>query len=308
MQSITRRAFLARTVVATTAATLAPAALAVEPFPRTQPKLMLGLAAYSFRQYFKEGKGTDPKTDPAKRIDMLQFIDYCAAHDCGAEITSYFFPAKLTQEFLLQLKRHAFRRGVPFSGTSVGNTFTHPPGPKRDAEIKLVKEWVDHAAVLGAPHLRVFAGEVQRGTTKDEAKKHCIAALEECGDYAGKKGVTLGVENHGGIITNAADLLEIMQAVQSPWVGVNLDSGNFHTADPMHDFALCAPHAVNVQWKSEIQPAGVKEKQPSDLKRIVTILRKANYQGWVTLEYEATEDPHTAVPRLLNGMRGLLGG
>ena len=308
MHSITRRAFLARTVVATTAATLAPAALAVEPFPRTQPKLMLGLAAYSFRQYFKEGKGTDPKTDPAKRIDMLQFIDYCAAHDCGAEITSYFFPAKLTQEFLLQLKRHAFRRGVPFSGTSVGNTFTNPPGPKRDAEIKLVKEWVDHAAVLGAPHLRVFAGEVQRGTTKDEAKKHCIAALEECGDYAGKKGVTLGVENHGGIITNAADLLEIMQAVQSPWIGVNLDSGNFHTTDPMHDFALCAPHAVNVQWKSEIQPAGAKDKKPSDLPLIAAILKEANYQGYLTLEYEAAEDPHTAVPRLLNQMRAVLAG
>ncbi len=308
MHTITRRTFLTRTALLSTAATLAPGALAVEPFPRTKPKLMLGLAAYSFRQYFKEGKGTDPKTDPAKRIDMLQFIDYCAAHDCAAEITSYYFPAKLTEEFLLQFKRHAFRRGVPFSGTAVGNTFTHPPGPKRDAEIKLVKEWIDHAAVLGAPHIRIFAGEVQRGTTKDEAKKLCITALEECGDYAGKKGITLGVENHGGIITNAADLLEIMQAVRSPWVGVNLDSGNFHTADPMHDFALCAPHAVNVQWKSEIQPAGAKEKQHADLKRIATILRDANYQGWVTLEYEAPEDPYTAVPRLLEQMRGLLAG
>ena len=308
MHSINRRAFLTRTALLSAAASLAPSALAVEPFPRTKPKLMLGLAAYSFRQYFQEGKGTDPKTDPAKRIDMLGFVDYCAAHECGAEITSYYFPAKLTEEFLLQLKRHAFRRGVPFSGTSVGNTFTHPPSPKRDAEIKSVKEWVDHAAVLGAPHLRVFAGEVQRGTTKDEAKKHCIAALEECGDYAGKKGITLGVENHGGIITNAADLLDIMRAVQSPWVGVNLDSGNFHTADPMHDFALCAPHAVNVQWKSEIQPASATAKQPSDLKRIATILREANYQGWVTLEYEATEDPYAAVPRLLEQMRGLLAG
>lgn len=307
MHSITRRAFLSRTALASAAAVTA-GALAVEPFPRAKPKLMLGLAAYSFRQYFKEGRGTDPKTDPAKRLDMLQFVDYCAEHDCAAEITSYYFPAKLTGEFLLQLKRHAFLRGVPFSGTSVGNTFTHPPGPKRDAEIKLVKEWTDHAAVLGAPHIRIFAGEVQRGSSKAEAKKLCIAALEECGDYAGKKGVTLGMENHGGIIGDAGDLLEIMQAVKSPWIGVNLDSGNFHTADPMHDFALCAPYAVNVQWKSELQPAGSKEKKPSDLPLIAGILRKANYQGYVTLEYEAAEDPYTAVPRLLNQMRRLLAG
>lgn len=308
MHSINRRTFLTRTALLSTAATLAPGALAVEPFPRAKPKLMLSLAAYSFRQYFKEGKGTDPKTDPAKRLDMMQFIDYCAQHDCAAEITSYYFPAKLTGEFLLQLKRHAFRRGVPFSGTSVGNTFTHPAGPKRDAEIKLVKEWTDHAAVLGAPHIRIFAGEVQRGSTKAEAKKLCIAALEECGDYAGKKGITLGMENHGGIIGNADDLLEIMQAVQSPWIGVNLDSGNFRTADPMRDFARCAPHAVNVQWKSEFQPSGAKEKIPSDPGLIIRLLRESNYQGWVTLEYEATEDPYTAVPRLLTQMRAVLAG
>jgi sugar phosphate isomerase/epimerase len=306
MHSITRRSFLSRTALASIAAAAAPGALAVEPFKRSKPKLMLSLAAYSFRQYFKEGKGIDPKIDPAKRIDMFQFIDYCADHDCAAEITSYYFPAKLTEEFLLQFKRHAFLRGVPFSGTSVGNTFTHPPGPKRDAEIKYVKEWIDHAAVLGAPHIRVFAGEVQRGSSKAEAKKLCIAALEECGDYAGKKGVVLGVENHGGIIGDATDLIEIMQAVKSPWIGINLDSGNFRTSDPMRDFSLCAPYAVNVQWKSEIRPAGAKENQPSDLKRIVTILREAHYQGYVTLEYEATEAPHTAVPRLLNEMRGLL--
>ena len=172
----------------------------------------------------------------------------------------------------------------------------------------MVKEWTDHAAVLGAPHVRIFAGEVQRGSTKAEAKKLCIAALEECGDYAGTKGITLGMENHGGIIGDASDLLEIMQAVKSPWIGVNLDSGNFHTADPMHDFALCAPYAVNVQWKSELQAAGAKEKKPSDLPLIARILRTANYQGYVTLEYEATEDPYTAVPRLLNQMRGLLAG
>ncbi len=307
MHSITRRDFLSRTALASAAA-VTTGALAVEPFPRTKPKLMLGLAAYSFRQYFQEGKGTDPKTDPARRIDMLQFIDYCAAHDCAAEVTSYFFPAKLTGDFLLQCKRHAFLRGVPFSGTSVGNTFTHPAGPKRDAEMKYVKEWIDHAAVLGAPHVRIFAGEVQRGSTKAEAKKLCIAALEECGDYARKKGIMLGMENHGGIIADAGDLLEIMRALQSPWIGVNLDSGNFHTADPMRDFALCAPYAVNVQWKSEFQPAGAKEKKPSDLKLIATILKEANYQGYLTLEYEAAEDPHTAVPRLLNQMRGVLAG
>lgn len=301
-----RRAFLARTALAASSAALAPLLQAIEPFQRVRPNMSLSLAAYSFREYFQEGKGTESSVEPSRRIDMLAFIDYCAEHGCAAEVTSYYFPAKLTQEFLLKVKRHAFTRGVPISGTSVGNTFTHPPGAKRDEQIRYVKEWIDHAAILGAPHIRVFAGETQRGSTKAEAKKLCIAALEECCDYAGKKGVVLGVENHGGIIGNAADLIEVVQAVKSPWCGVNLDSGNFRTDDPMHDFALCAPYAVNVQWKSELHPRGEREKKPSDLKRIVSILRDANYQGYMTLEYEAAENPYTAVPRLLGEMRKLL--
>lgn len=302
---LSRRRFLSRSALAA-AATVASGAFAVEPVRRTKPRLLMGLAAYSFRQYFKEGKGTDPKSDPARRLDMLDFIRYCDEQGCAAEVTSYYFPAALTGEFLLAVKREAFMRGVELSGTSVGNTFTHPPGAKRDAQIQYVKEWIDHAAVLGAPHIRVFAGEVQKGSTKAEAKRLCITALEECCDYAGRKGVMLGVENHGGIIEDAGDLLEIMRAVKSPWCGVNLDSGNFHTEDPMHDFALCAPYAVNVQWKAEIQPKGAKGKQLADFPRIVSILRAANYQGYLTLEYEAPEDPYTAVPRLLKEMRVVL--
>jgi sugar phosphate isomerase/epimerase len=205
---------------------------------------------------------------------------------------------------LLKLKRHAFLRGVEISGTAVGNTFTHRPGSRREAEIKSVKQWIDRAALLGAPHIRVFAGNVQ-GTSKEEARKLCIEALEECCAYAGQKGVILGLENHGGIVAESEDMLEIVRAVNSPWFGVNFDSGNFHTADPYRDLERIAPYAVNVQWKAEVSPRG-QGKQPADLKRMLSILRQANYQGYLVLEYEVAEDPWIAVPRLLREMEQLL--
>jgi hydroxypyruvate isomerase len=74
----------------------------------------------------------------------------------------------------------------------------------------------------------------------------------------------------------------------------------------MRDFERCAPYAVNVQWKAEIHPRGERNKKPADLARIVKIMRDANYQGYMTLEYEAAEGPYNAVPRLLNTMRELL--
>lgn len=289
-------------------ASLSPDGWAAQPFNRAgKPRLLLSLAAYSFRDYFKDAKHKrDKETDPTKRIDLFQFIDYCAAQGCvGAELTSYYFPGDLNEEFLLRLKRHAFLRGVEVSGTAVGNNFTLPKGEKRTAEIAHVKKWIDYAQILGAPHIRVFAGNAGSQSVA-EAQANCIEALTECCDYAGKKGIFLGVENHGGIVAEPEGLLRIIKAVESPWLGINLDTGNFRTEDPYADLAKIAPYAVNVQYKAEITPKG-KAAEPSDTKRVMDILRDANYQGYVALEYESAEDPYTAIPGILKGMKAQMG-
>jgi sugar phosphate isomerase/epimerase len=304
MSPLPRRQFLR---ISTASLLAAPLARAIEPFARSgAPRLQLSLAAYSFRESFKDQR--NKPTNPNGKLDMLSFIDYCADHGCaGAELTSYFFPKDLTEEYLLKVRRHAFVRGVAISGTSVGNNFALPAGPARDEQIADVKKWIDHAAILGAPHIRIFAGAA-KGISDADARAMCISAIEECCDYAGKKGIFLGLENHGGIVATAAGMLEIIKAVKSPWFGVNLDTGNFHSEDPYAELAQIAPYAVNVQVKAEITRAGSKQPEASDLPRLVKILRDANYQGWVALEYEAKEDPWTAVPRELEKLAGLLGG
>ncbi|MGB8168967.1 MAG: TIM barrel protein [Chthoniobacteraceae bacterium] len=285
----------------------APLARAIEPLARAgSPRLQLSLAAYSFRESFKDQKGKP--TNPDGKLDMLGFIDYCADHGCaGAELTSYFFPKDVTEEYLLKVRRHAFLRGVAISGTSVGNNFALPVGPARDKEIADVKKWIDYAAILGAPHIRIFAGAA-KGISDADARAMCISAIEECCAYAGTKGIFLGLENHGGIVAKAEGMLEIIKAVKSPWFGVNLDTGNFHSEDPYAEMALIAPYAVNLQVKAEILRAGSKTPELSDLPKVVKILRDANYQGWVALEYEAKEDPWTAVPRWLGELGGQLTG
>jgi len=302
--SLNRRGFLK--LAGTAGLAFSPlAALAGEAFNRKgQARLQLSLAAYSFRDFFKDASH-EQKTNPARRIDLIEFIDFCAEHRCdGAELTGYYFPKDVDDAFLLKLRRHCFLRGVEVSGGAVGNTFTHPPGEKRDEQMRYVKKWVDHYAVLGAPHIRVFAGNASSGVTKAKAKQLCIEALEECADYAGKRGIFLGIENHGGIVAEADDLLDIIRDVKSPWIGVNLDSGNFHTDDPYGDFERCAPYAVNVQLKVEMQRRGQK-KELADLRKFVKLLSGANYQGYVALEYESEESPWNAVPPLLKRMQGL---
>jgi sugar phosphate isomerase/epimerase len=165
---------------------------------------------------------------------------------------------------------------------------------------------VDHASRLGAKTIRIFAGNVDKGDTEERARARCVEAIQEACDYAAKYGVILALENHGGIVATIDQMLAVVQAVKHDWFGVNWDTGNFVSTDPYTDLTRLAPYAVTVQIKTEIQRTGQK-KEDSDLKPLIGILRAADYRGYVALEYEAAEDPKTAVPRHIETLKKLMG-
>ncbi len=293
----------------TTAISLAgtAAASAAGPFERPgKPRIQLALAAYSFRKFFTQQRsGKPPEIPEDEQITMTDFIDFCALHHCdGAELTSYFFDQQIPDVDLVAVRRHAFLRGIDVSGTAIGNNFTHPAGPERDEQMAYTKAWIDRAVVMGAPHVRVFAGKHTKGMDEDEAWANVIANLKEAGDYAGERGIFLGIENHDSIGDHET-LLRLIHGVDHPWIGVNLDTGNFRTEDPYIDIEKTAPYAVNVQLKVEFKRAGASEKEPTDLDRVIQILKAANYQGYLVLEYEAPEDPYIAIPPLMEQLREL---
>jgi sugar phosphate isomerase/epimerase len=292
---------------------LSPAAFAIEPIQRAgKSRMTLGVAAYSFGKYFQWMRDKEQKpVEGHKPWSIHDFIDWCADHNVpGAELTSYFFPPDADAAYCLEVRRHAYLRGVQICGTAVGNTFTHPEGPEREKEIAYVNKWVDLSVAMGAPHIRVFAGQKQKGQTDAGAMELCQSAYAKCLEYAGQRGVFLGIENHGGIVAEPEALLTLVKAAQSPWAGINFDSGNFHTVDPYADLAKIAPYAINVQLKMDISRKGAAKGQheESDIPRVLKLLRDANYQGWFTLEYERKEeDPFVAIPKILDGLRPLLG-
>lgn len=292
-----RRDFLTRAAALPALAAL-PAAAAIDPIKRTGgPQMKLSLAAYSFRTAL---------AGPKKSMTLDDFVDLASTYDLeGIEPTSYYFPEPATPAYCRALRRHAFVQGLSISGTAVRNTFTHPPGPALDKELDHVRRWVDLAAELHAPTIRIFAGDAQKGTSEADAQKWCIDAIQRACEHAATRGVFLALENHGGIVSTPDQLLAIVQAVKSEWFGVNLDTGNFHGADPYADLARLAPYAVVVQVKTQMV-SGKGPKQEADLGRLVTMLRNVNYRGFVTLEYEAEEEPSKAVPRHLRELRKLI--
>ncbi len=282
-------------------------ARAADPLTRNgKPHMKLSLAAYSFNRLLPKSWTPDQLADA--KFTLEKFIDFCAEQDLdGCELTAYYFPKEITNEYLMSLKERTFRLGLDISGTAIGNDFCLPEGEARQKNLQMCRDWIDHSATLGAPVIRIFAGQVPKGDKEEAAIERCVDGINQSLEYAAKKGVCLALENHGGITATPEQMLRIIAGVKpSPWFGVNFDGGNFQTDDPYRDLALIAPYAINAQIKVEVSPN--KKAEPTDLPRVVKILKEAHYRGFLVLEYEAKEDPLTKVPEYLKTLRGLIAG
>jgi sugar phosphate isomerase/epimerase len=271
------------------------------------PKLGISLNAYSFNKALNDQiKGRD------KGMSLFDLLDFCAEENIDAiDPTGYFFPGypKVpSDKYINEFKRRAFLLGIDISGTGVRNNFASPDKDKRAADVQHVKEWVEVAARLGAPVLRVFAGPMPEGYMWDELAKWMVEDLKKCVEHGKKHGVLIGIQNHGDTLKTAEQTLKIVKMVDSDWFGVIVDTGYFLTGDPYKEIAAVAPYAVNWQVKQHIGGKGATLK--TDLKKIVQIAREAGYRGYLpieTLPVPGEEyDPRARVRQVLKELRAVL--
>jgi sugar phosphate isomerase/epimerase len=236
-------------------------------------------------------------------MDLEGFVTLCADLGCdGVELTSYYFPS-VEPDYLARLRRHLFRTGLAPSGAAVGGSFCEPTEEARAAHVASVKEWVDRAAFLGAPCLRVFAGAAPEGVTEEIAAGWVADGIRSCADYSALRGVMVTLENHGGLTATAEQTLTLLRAIDHEWVGLNLDCGNYRV-DPYREIADTARSAVTVHAKvSSDSPSG---RFVMDWLRVVETLRKAGFRGYLNVEFEEPQDPGEGVPPFLDVLKRAL--
>jgi len=308
----TRRQFLA---------TSAGAALALgartSAEPPAAPKLpiKLGISSYSYWHFTPEKTPIETVISKAAALGVEGVDILHRQMDC-AELGPL---DAVVHAYCQRLKRHAFRSGVDLICLSIHQDFVSPNPAERHKWIAHTEKCIEIAYALGVPCIRLNSGRwktikdfgdlmkargiepLPAGVTVDDGFKWCIDATQKCVELAAQRGVILALENHWGLTNTPEGQMRILNAIESPWLGALMDTGNF-LEDPYEKLAAIAPKTVFVQAKT-YEGGGEFYTLDLDYARIATILRDVGYTGYISLEMEGKEDPNTAVPKSIAMLR-----
>jgi sugar phosphate isomerase/epimerase len=303
---LTRRELIGQATVAAAAMAVTGAQAAVaaagEAAAGARRGNRLAVSTYSFWQFQNQGL-----RDLEKCIDLAGEMGFDGVEILHRQMTDE------SSAYVQRLKRRAFSQGLDLCGFSIHQTFLSPKAEVRQKNIEHTVKCIELAYSLGIPSMRLNTGTwgtskdfddlmAHRGIepplpgcTEEDGFKWVIDCCQTCLKTAEKCGVTLVLENHWGLGRTPEGVLRIVEAVNSPWFRVNLDVGNF-LEDPYDKLEKLAPYAAYVHAKT-YYGGGLWYTLDLDYGRIAGILRKANYRGYVSLEFEGKEDPMTGIPK-----------
>jgi sugar phosphate isomerase/epimerase len=310
-----RRAFLTSALAAGASGVLARPALSASAAVGPKARVQLALSTYSYWHFRTAKVSVETVIERAaalgvagvdvlhRQMDLPEKEPLTAAH----------------RSYLQKLKRHAFRHGVSLVCLSIHQDFVDPSADYRRTQVEHTLKCIEIAAALGIPCIRLNSGRwntiasfddlmkargeepILPGHTEAEGFKWCQDCIEQCLPRAAELGVVLALENHWGLTRTPQGLLRLVEAVNSPWLGALMDTGNF-LEDPYPKLAAIAPKTVFVQAKTYFG-GGEWYTLDLDYPRIAKLLAEANYTGWIALEMEGKEPADTAVPKSLDLLR-----
>ena len=308
--SINRRQFCSHAVAATAAASLTTTSTCAKTAAELPARSgnPIAVSTYSFWRFKDDSK-----------LSIEECIDESARMGFDAVEILHMQMENEEPAYLQRLKQLAFVNGLSLCGFCTHQGFVSPDEAVRKKNIDHTIQAIELAYALGIPTMRVNTGRwgtskdfdelmANRGIepnlpgyTDDDGFKWVIDSFEKCLPAAESCGVTLGLENHWGLGRTPEGVLKIVHAINSPWLRCTLDTGNF-LEDPYDKLEQLAPETVFVQAKT-YYGGGLWYALDLDYPRIAAMLRKHNYRGYISLEFEGNEDWQTAIPKSLALLR-----
>lgn len=285
--------------------------------------MKLGVSSYSFRKYI-----LNEKCDYIKICDLAKEmgfdgIEFTPLEDPNYGITTD--PIKTAKE----IREHCEKIGLEICAYTVGVDLA---GDKGDEELLKLLGYIDVAEALGAKTLRhdvCYALPKTHLTSYRDAIKVLVPRIRKATEYAEKKGIRTCTENHGYIFQAPERVEELILAVNHKNYGWLCDIGNFLCADaePSHAVAIAAPYTFHVHAKDFIYKSGAEGECPKGffgtacgnfirgtvvghgvvpVKNCINVLKKAGYDGWLSVEFEGMEDCLPAIEAGLDYLKKIV--
>ena len=282
--------------------------------------MKIAVSSYSFFQAIREGRMNYMDVIPAAKEMGYE----------GIEIVRYNQTDEEMRALAPKLKAQAEEYGLPIIAYMVGADFLKNG---LENEVKRLQGEVEIAALMGAPRMRhdSTAGKDAEGRqyTVEEALPIVAEGYRRVTEFAAGLGVHTMIENHGYFFQDSARVKKLIETVNHPNFGWNMDMGNFMCADetPVEAVKVAAPMAVHAhakdfhyKAKGEYVPKqgwfgtrGGNSLRGSiighgevNVPECLKILREAGYDGWLSVEFEGIEDCLMALRADLANLREML--
>ena len=273
--------------------------------------IKLSLQSLCYRDTFNAGK-----------ITMLEIIEKAYELQMDGVDLHFTHFASTGGDYLEEVKQACLKRGLHMCYIGVSNNFGKT-GEELREQIDLMKKWIDIAARMGIPMIRAFGSWLPEGESEESAWPRLVASTREVAEYGQSKGVVVGLHNHnhGCIPATGDQVIRLLDDVDNSYYSHILDTGQYRGSpgasfgergkeDPQWDFygsiEASAPRAVHVRAKIYRIASG--EEAWLDYDRIMPILKKVGFNGWMSIVFEGQDelDEPAAVPLANTYMRSLL--
>jgi sugar phosphate isomerase/epimerase len=310
MNSFSRRAFLKRSTLAALTPALGNPVTGIASwlgqnggpsvhFP-DQPRERISVSSYPFRAFIA---GQHDKSVTASKMLLKDFAAHVVEKFNIRKIepwSEHFL--SLEPGYLDEIRNAASKAGGSFADIAADgeNSIYSTDTAERERAIRFGKQWIDVAARLGSPSVRINIASAKN--TKPDVTR-VAEGLKPIAEYAAAKGIAVHLENDNPVSENPLFVVSVLDRVNSPWLHALPDFGNSLAALPAEeayrglDQMFAHAYAISHVKDATSTPASVVV--PVDLARIFALAKKHNYKGIFSMEFESQGDPYAGTLKLI---------
>ncbi len=310
LATYTRRRFLTQSLTAAAAAPLVAALVSAAEdtsgphvqFP-TEPRERIAIASYPFRDFIN-GPSEHTGSFSAQKMDIKDFAAHVSAKFNIRKIEPWSRHFRSVDARYLEQFRAAVEkaRGAVVNIAVDGDHSAYAmDAAERDRAVAFSKQWIDVAAGIGSPSVRTNIAEAK--DAKPDLER-AAESLRRVADYAATKNVVLNLENDNPVTEDPFFLVQLIEKVNSPWLHANPDFCNtlatgkeeyaYKAIDAMfqHAYSICHVKAMEANEQSG-------QMYRVDMAKTFGILKRANYRGYCSMEFDSPGDPYAGTSSLI---------